>query len=122
MMEISLTSSDLILNVRGKDHPLSTYLAAGVPVVLSTDDPGVSRIDLSNEYFRAAREYNLGYRSLKSIARNALIYSFLTPDEKQKELQRFDRSTAEFERSLTGRRWRLRHLPILLKAAILPLP
>ena len=27
-------------------------------VVLSTDDPGVERIDLSNEYFRAARDYN----------------------------------------------------------------
>ena len=121
-MEISLTSSDLILNVRRKDHPLPTYLAAGVPVVLSTDDPGVSRIDLSNEYFRAARDYNLGYRRLKAIARNALIYSFLPPDEKQRELQRFDRSSAEFERSLTGRRWQLRHLPILLKAAILPSP
>ena len=33
-IEISLTSSDLILGVRGKDHPLPAYLAAGVPVVL----------------------------------------------------------------------------------------
>ena len=45
--------------MRGKDHPLPTYLAAGVPVVLSTDDAGVSRINLSNEYFRAARDYGL---------------------------------------------------------------
>ena len=56
-IEISLTSSDLILNVRGNDHPLATYLAAGVPVVLSTDDPGVARIDMTNEYFRAAHEH-----------------------------------------------------------------
>jgi hypothetical protein len=46
-IEISLTSSDLILGVRGKDHPLPAYLAAGVPVVLATDDAGVSRIDLT---------------------------------------------------------------------------
>jgi adenosine deaminase len=119
-MEISLTSSDLVLNVRGNDHPLPTYLKAGVPIVLSSDDPGVSRIDLSNEYFRAARDYNLGYRTLKAIARNALTYSFLPAEEKQRELERFDRSIRQFERSLTGRRWQIGHLPILLKAAILP--
>jgi adenosine deaminase len=120
VMEISLTSSDLVLNVRGKDHPLPAYLAAGVPVVLSTDDPGVERIDLSNEYFRAARDYRLGYRALKAIARNALIYSFLPSSEKQRELQRFDRASAQFEQSVTGPAWQLDYLPILLKAAILP--
>jgi adenosine deaminase len=55
--------------VRGKDHPLPAYLAAGVPVVISTDDAGVSRIDMTNEYFRAARDYGLDYRTLKAIAR-----------------------------------------------------
>src|SRR5262249_24466836 len=33
VVEINLTSNDLILGVRGKDHPLPAYLAAGVPVV-----------------------------------------------------------------------------------------
>ena len=64
-VEINLTSNDMILGVRGKDHPLPAYLAAGVPVVLSTDDAGVSRINLTNEYFRAARDYGLDYRTLK---------------------------------------------------------
>ena len=32
-VEINLTSNDVILGVRGKDHPLTAYLAAGVPVV-----------------------------------------------------------------------------------------
>ena len=43
-VEINLTSNDVILGVRSKDHPLPAYLAAGVPVVLSSDDAGVSRI------------------------------------------------------------------------------
>src|SRR5947207_10790888 len=64
-VEVNLTSNDVILGVRGKVHPLMAYRAAGVPVTLSTDDAGVSRIDLSNEYFRAARDYPLGYRDLK---------------------------------------------------------
>src|SRR5262249_46585820 len=77
VVEVNLTSTDLILGVRGKDHPLPAYLAAGVPVVLSSDDAGISRIDLTNEYMRAARDYGLGYRMLKAIARNSLIHSFL---------------------------------------------
>src|SRR5206468_9553339 len=94
---------DWISGVRGKDLPLPAYLAAGVPVVLSTDDAGISRIDLTNEYVRAARDYGLGYRMLKAIARNALIYSFLDVAQKRDELERFDRACAEFERSVASR-------------------
>ncbi len=75
--EICLTSNDVILGIRGADHPLPDYLAAGVPVVLASDDEGVSRIDLSHEYQRAAQSYGLGYRQLKQLSRNSLSYSFL---------------------------------------------
>src|SRR5262249_19087197 len=103
VVEVTLPSTDLILGVRGKDHPLPAYLAAGVPVVLSSDDAGISRIDLTNEYMRAARDYGLAYRMLKAIARNALIYSFLDAAQKRDELARFDRSCAEFQRSVASR-------------------
>jgi adenosine deaminase len=119
-IEISLTSSDVILGVRGNDHPLPTYLAAGVPVVLSTDDAGVSRIDLTNEYFRAAREHGLGYRTLRSLARNALVYSFLTDQEKQQELIRFDRSSAEFETSIASQQGWPRRVWLLILEAVAP--
>lgn len=75
--EICLTSNDVILGIKGQDHPLPDYLAAGVPVVLASDDEAVSRIDLSNEYVRAAQTYNLSYTQLKQISRNGLEYSFL---------------------------------------------
>jgi adenosine deaminase len=103
-VEINLTSNDLILRVSGKDHPLPTYRAAGVPIVLSTDDAGVSRIDLSNEYFRAACDYRLGYRDLKAMARNSLTYSFLAEADKRDVLARFDKSIAAFERGISGER------------------
>lgn len=76
-VEINLTSNDVILGISGKQHPLPAYLAAGVPVAFSTDDEGVSRIDLTHEYVRAAMEFGLGYADLKKIARNAIAYSFL---------------------------------------------
>jgi len=77
LVEICLTSNDVILGVRGPEHPLPDYLAAGVPVTLASDDQGVSRIDLSHEYWRATLTYGLGYGELKQMARNSLSYSFL---------------------------------------------
>ncbi len=118
VVEINLTSNDIILGVRGKDHPLPTYLAAGVPVVLSTDDAGVSRINLTNEYLRAARDYGLSYRTLKAIARNALTYSFLEEGQRRDELARFDRSCVEFERSVASGQSPLRNAVALLEAAV----
>ena len=52
LVEINLTSNDVILGIQGKDHPLPLYRKYGVPVALSTDDEGVSRIDLTHEYSR----------------------------------------------------------------------
>ena len=77
MVEINLTSNDAILGVVPPHHPLPEYRAAHVPVALSTDDEGVSRIDLTHEYVRAAMEYGLGYLDLKAMARTSLEHSFL---------------------------------------------
>jgi hypothetical protein len=116
-VEINLTSNDVILGVRGKDHPLPAYLAAGVPVVLSTDDAGVSRIDLSNEYFRAARDYPLGYRDLKAIARNSIEYSFLDADAKRNALAELDKAHAAFEKSVADEQDLLRNAGAVLAHA-----
>jgi adenosine deaminase len=77
MVEINLTSNDVILGVKGKDHSLQSYIGAGVPFALSTDDEGVSRIDLTHEYVRAVIEQGLTYAQLKSSARASLEHSFL---------------------------------------------
>ena len=77
MVEINLTSNDVILGVVAPWHPLPSYRAAGVPIALSTDDEGVSRIDLTHEYTRAALEFNLSYLDLKTSARTSLEHSFL---------------------------------------------
>ncbi|HEY1498227.1 MAG TPA: adenosine deaminase [Acidobacteriaceae bacterium] len=78
MVEVNLTSNDVILNVKGNDHPFMLYRKAGVPVALSTDDEGVSRIDLTHEYVRAADTYPLSYHDLKLMARTGIEHSFLS--------------------------------------------
>lgn len=77
MVEISLTSNDVILGVSGKDHPFPLYRQFGVPVALSSDDEGVSRIDLTHEYVRAVQTYDLHYADLKRMVRTSLEHSFL---------------------------------------------
>ncbi|MES2057548.1 MAG: adenosine deaminase [Pseudomonadota bacterium] len=76
-VEINLTSNDVILGVKGSEQPLRMYLAAGVPVVLSTDSSGTLRHDLTYEYMRAFFEHGLKYTELRKISRNSLTYSFL---------------------------------------------
>jgi adenosine deaminase len=80
MVEVNLTSNDVILNVKGNDHPFMLYRKAGVPVALSTDDEGVSRIDLTHEYVRAADTYPLSYHDLKLMVRTSIEHSFLPGD------------------------------------------
>jgi len=77
MVEINLSSNEGILGVRGSDHPFPLYRAAHVPVALSTDDEGVSRIDITREYVRAALDYHLSYQDLKQLARTGMEHSFL---------------------------------------------
>jgi adenosine deaminase len=77
MVEVNVSSNDMILGIRGKDHPLPIYKENGIPVALSTDDEGVSRIDLTNEYVRAAEDFGLKYADLKQMARTSLEHSFL---------------------------------------------
>jgi adenosine deaminase len=76
LVEINLTSNADILGVTGKHHPLATYRSYGVPVALSTDDPGIERIDLTHEYVRAVETYGLSYADLKELVRNSIEYSF----------------------------------------------
>jgi adenosine deaminase len=77
MVEINLSSNDGILGVTGDMHPLHTYIDAHVPVALSTDDEGVSRIDITTEYARAVVEQSLDYALLKQTARTGMEHNFL---------------------------------------------
>src|SRR5690242_7218707 len=77
LVEICLTSNDVILNITGDHHPLPMYLKFGVPVALATDDPGVSRGDITQEFQRAAETYHLKYQDVKKFARASLEHSFL---------------------------------------------
>ena len=89
MVEINLTSNDVILGIAGDDHPLPIYHQFRVPVALSTDDEGVSRINLTHEYVRAVDTYNLRYADLKELVRTGLEHAFLPGESLWREQDNF---------------------------------
>jgi adenosine deaminase len=95
LVEINLTSNDVILGVKGNDDPFPIYRRAGVPVALSTDDEGVSRIDLTYEFVRAVETYGLTYSDLKLLVRNSIEYSFLPGESLWRERGVFARMLPE---------------------------
>ena len=94
-VEICLTSNDGILKVSGGGrHPFRLYWEAGVPVVLATDDEGLSRSNLTVEFAKAAQWFDLSYGEMKWLAFNSLEYSFL-PGESYFENGDFNRPKKE---------------------------
>jgi len=89
MVEICLSSNDLILGVAGAQHPLATYMQYGVPVALATDDEGVSRSEISREFLKAAEDQSLNYFQLKAMARNSLQYSFIGGESLWSDARKF---------------------------------
>jgi aminodeoxyfutalosine deaminase len=75
-------------------HPLPTLLAAGVPVTIATDDPGMFHTDLNSEYLRCHTEFGLGPHALASLARTAARAAFCPEPTREAILTEIDRLTA----------------------------
>ena len=101
LVEVIPTSAEVILGKSGIDHPFYLYRSAGVPMCISTDDEGVSRSNLTMEYVKMVRAYDLSYRELLGMSRNCLHYAFMDPDTRAGRLEAFDTAVARFEESLT---------------------
>ena len=71
-----------------KDHPLPYFLKLGVPVTLSTDDPGLFHTDLLSEYSHAA-ELGLSNEQLVQLAEQSFLAAFVSPEDKRQMLVDF---------------------------------
>jgi adenosine deaminase/adenosine deaminase CECR1 len=96
-VEINLSSNEFILGVKDESHPVTLYRKYGVPFVLSTDDAGVSRNNLSGEYVLFASRYKTDYAEVKKLSYDSLRYSFLSDADKKRLLKALDRRFAKFE-------------------------
>ncbi len=96
-VEINFTSNEFILGVKGRDHPYLIYSAYDVPIVICTDDSGVSRNNLSSEYVLLAARYKPSYKTVKKYAYNSIKYSFLSENEKDLLIHSLNARFAKFE-------------------------
>jgi adenosine deaminase len=98
LIEVALSSNDLILGIRGKAHPLTTYLKYGVPVAIATDDPGVARSSHTLEFVKAVEEQDLDYPTIKRMVRNSLEYAFADQATKRRLQADLEDALTAFER------------------------
>lgn len=96
-IEINLTSNQFILGVANNEHPYLLYAGYGVPLVISTDDSGVSRNNLSGEYVLLASRYHPSYARIKEYAYNSIKYAFLSAADKLSANKVLDSKFARFE-------------------------
>lgn len=99
-VEINLTSNEFILGVKESEHPIMLYHKAGIPIIITTDDPGILRTSLIEQYTIAALRYGFSYEEIKQFVFNSIIYSFF-PEEgnfsKQQQLDKLNRRFGYFE-------------------------
>lgn len=101
-VEICLTSNEFILGVKGNEHPIDLYARSGVPLVIATDDAGVSRNNLANEYLLLATRYGYSYDFLREVVGNSIRYSFMNEQDKRRNMQLLNLKFAEFESRISN--------------------
>ena len=72
------------------DHPLPAFVAAGVPVVIASDDPPMFATSLNQEYEVAARLLGLDESGVADLARDAVRASFAPEDVRTRVLEEID--------------------------------
>jgi hypothetical protein len=102
MVEICLTSNRVLLGASGTQHPLAAYLEQKVPVALATDDSGILRGDITQEYVAAASDQGLDYKVLKQMARASLEHAFAEGDSLWARRDDFSEEVGACARDLPG--------------------
>jgi adenosine deaminase len=98
LVEQCLTSNRQILEIDGRRHSFPVYRRFGVPIALCTDDEGVARTDITEQYLLATREYDLSYGALKNISKDTLRHSFLQPEVKAAAMAELNAAFSLFEK------------------------
>ncbi|XP_049879499.1 adenosine deaminase 2-like [Pectinophora gossypiella] len=100
-VEVNVISNAVLALSRDvRNHPLAIFLSFGLPVVLSSDDPGVwGAAPLSHDFyvaFMAVANQHSDLRLLKQLAINSIRYSALENRRKTRLFKVFNKRWSEF--------------------------
>lgn len=104
-IEVNVISNAVLALVTDvRNHPLASYLALGLPVVLSSDDPGVWGAEpLSHDFyvtFVAVASRHADLHLLKQLAINSIKYSALNDTGKEELYHVFSKRWRWFVRDI----------------------
>ncbi len=86
-IEINLVSNEFILKVKENRHPFTLYKEFNVPIVISTDDAGILRSNMTEQYVLLAKRYkDVNYETIKKYVYNSINYSFIQDESVKKQL------------------------------------
>lgn len=101
-IEINLVSNEFILKVKENRHPITLYKEFRVPIVISSDDAGVLRTNMTEQFVLLAKRYkDFSYSDIKQFVYNSINYSFIKDlDLKKQLLKDLDNRFKAFESNL----------------------
>jgi adenosine deaminase len=96
-LDVCPTSNVVIANVVPDvaSHPFARQRERGVLVTLNSDDPGMMRFDVADEYVAVARAYGYSLEDMESIALAGITACWAPDDEKQGLRTRFEQEFAD---------------------------
>ncbi|MCX5786902.1 MAG: adenosine deaminase [Elusimicrobia bacterium] len=104
-IEVNLTSNLRTSAVKDlSGHPVRQWYAAGVPVALSTDDPGVFGIDLDHEYGLLAHALDFRPEAVLAVSFEGIEALFLPAARKKALRERFEAELLAILRDLSRKR------------------
>jgi len=88
-VEINLSSNEFILKVKNDRHPITLYKEFDVPIVICTDDAGILRTSMTEQYVLLASRYkNITYADIKQFVFNSITYSFIKDETVKNRLMK----------------------------------
>jgi len=75
---------------KGKEYPLKYYFENGLKITINTDNPGISRTDITTEYLFASEIAQLSKLDILKLIRNSVQAVFLSKNEKKELLMNIE--------------------------------